>query len=417
MSYRRPLLFREALATQAARAVLPTTLGSADIERIDADLLRRSQFSAKVADVVHLDELNRAYTDVLAGNIDVATARLRVKQYLWRTGYEAPPDKQGGLEDLASTRRVNLQIDTNVEMMRGAGAHLQGQDEAILDMYPAQELVRVIDSKVPRDWNQRWLDAGGPKTSLWPRMIAPKDHPVWTHPILNRFGNAYPPLDYNSGMGFEDRSRREAMRLGLIDLNRKIEPDREALRDLAAGSRASLAIGDERLRAALEATGVGRFDAEGVFVQAGDDEGGPLLNREFARDENGRFAKTNAIAAGNAAVEKALATKADVLGAMEREDIGPIDFRWGNDRMGLAHVKARGDARNAKFKDGIDGEAILRKMPAVIAEGQITQRGSRTLTIEHEGYRVTLGNQWKGKPSKHWVLSGYDLSEQKKGNR
>jgi hypothetical protein len=195
-----------------------------------------------------------------------------------------------------------------------------------------------------------------------------------------------------------------------------VEPDREAVRDFGGAAQATLAIEDERLRAALEATGIGRFDADGVY-RLTDEPGAPLTNREFARDENGRFAKTNAIAAGNAAVEKALASKADVIGAMEREDIGAIDFRWGNERMGLAHIKARGDARAAQFKDGVDGDTILRKMPTAIAEGAITQRGSRTVTIEHEGYRFTLTNQWKDKPSTHWVLSGYDLSEQKKSSR
>lgn len=416
MAYRRPVPPRESLATQAARSLFPTSLGSAELERIDADLLRRAQFSATVMDAMHLAELDRTYQDVLAGRIDPATGRLRIKQYLWRTGYEAPPEKAGGLQDLASDKRIDLQIDTNVEMMRGAGAHLQGQDEAILDMWPAQELVRVIKTKVQRDWEQRWRDAGGPITEAWPRMIALKDDPVWTHPKLNRFGNEWTPFDYNSGMGLRDIPRREAMRLGLIDLNRRIAPDREALRDLAAGSRATLAIDDERLRAALEATGIGRFDEDGVF-RAVEDQDGPLTNREYARDENGRFAKTASIAAGNAAVEKALSTKADVMDAMEREDVGPIDFRWGNERMGLAHVKARADARNAKFQDGIDGETVLRKLPTVIAEGQITQRGSRTVTIEHEGYRVTLTNQWKNKPSKHWVLSGYDMDPQKKSSR
>ncbi len=415
----RPRPFREAIDAHDARALLPTSLGTADLARIDADLLRRAEFSAKVQDVRHLDRISRVNRRVLAGEIDVATARLSIKQFLWSTGYQAPPEKAGGLEDFASTRRTNLQIETNVSMMRNLGAHIQGQDEAILDMYPAQELVRVtnfdaVDRGTARDWNQIWLDAGGPRTEAWPRMIALKDHPIWVK--ISRFGNPYPPFDFGSGMGLEDVSRREAMALGLIDLHTRIEPDREAVRDFGGDAQATLAIEDPRLRAALEATGVGRFDPDGVY-RLTDEPGAPLANREYARDENGRFAKTNAIAAGNAAVEKALATKTDVMSAMEREDIGAIDFRWGNERMGLVHIKARGDARAAKFQDGIDGETILRKMPTVIAEGTVTQRGSRSITIEHDGYRVVLANQWKGKPSAHWVLSSYDLSEQKKSSR
>lgn len=410
MAFRRPLPFREALASQQARAVLPTALSSAEIERIDADLLRRAQFSAKVMDATHLDELATVYREVLEGRLDVATGRLRIKQYLARTGYQAAPEKQGGLEDLASTKRVNLQIGTNVAMMRGLGSHLQGQAEPILDMWPAQELVRVtnfdaVARGTERDWGALWRRAGGPVTSAWPRMIALKDDAVWV--ALSRFGNPYPPFDFNSGMGLEDVSRREAMRLGLIDLNRRVEPDREALRDLAAGPRAALVFADPRLRAALEATGVGRFDAEGVFRAVDELAGGPLANREYVRGEDGRFATTAAIAAGNAAVEKALATKADVLGAMSRPETGLIDFRWGKEGdsakdfaggHGFAKIVAKHGAEQARLT------------PSIIAEGSITFDGPGRMVIKHQGHAVVLAKDFFGTPSNHWVVSSHDTS-------
>lgn len=406
----KALPFREALESQEARRYLPTGLGSADLAEIDAGLLRRSMFSAKVADFTHLDEIGSAISDVLSGQLDVATARLRIKQHLWRTGYQAPPDKAGGLEDFASDARTNLQIDTNVEMVRGLGNYIQGQQEDVLDMWPAQELVRVIDSKEKRNWNKIWTDNGGPVTAAWPRMIALKTDPIWIR--ISRFKNPYTPFDWGSGMGLEDRTRREAMALGLIDLNTQLFPD-NTTGDINRGVQAAHAVQDPRLKAALERSGIGRFDESGVFVLVDGADDGPLANREYVRDENGRFA---AKSAGALAVEAALQSKADVMNAMSRPETGPIDFRWGNERMGLAHILKRGDDRAAKF-GGPTGAEILRTLPDVIADGTITQRGDRSITIEHNGYRAVLANQWKGKKSNHWLLSGYDLDEKKKGNR
>jgi hypothetical protein len=409
MIFSRPLPYKEALESQQSRRWLPTTLTSGELARLQPALLRRSMFSAKVSDFAHLDEIGTGISDVLSGQLDVATARLRIRQHLWRTGYQAPPDKVGGLEDLASEARVNLQIDTNVAMMRGLGNYIQGQQEDILDMYPAQRLVRVIDSKEKRDWEKRWSDAGGPEST---GDVALKTDPVWVN--LSRFRNPYPPFDYNSGMDVEDVSRREAMALGLIDLNTQLFPDRTT-GDINQGVQAAHAVQDKRLKSALEKSGIGRFDESGVFVLAGEDSAGaaPLRNREYARDENGRFASKNA---GALAVEAALQTKADVKNAMERPDVGIIDFRWGNDRMGLAHIIKRGDDRAAKF-GGPSGAEVLRKMPEVLAEGKITERGDRIIMIEHGGYRAVLAKQWKGKDTNHWLLSGYDLDEKKKGNR
>ncbi|MFA6962442.1 MAG: hypothetical protein WC205_16930 [Opitutaceae bacterium] len=266
MIWGHALPFEEALASEAARRWLPTTLSSGELARLQPALLRRSRFSAKVSEFAHLDELGAGFSDVLAGKLDVATARLRIKQHLWRTGYQAPPDKTGGLEDLASSARINLQIGTNVEMMRGLGNYIQGQQADILDMYPAQRLVRVIETKVQRDWEQRWKDAGGPAGT---GLVALKTDKVWVN--LSRFGNPYPPFDFNSGMGVEDVSRREAMALGLIDLNTQLFPD-NVTGDINQGVQASHVVQDKRMKAALEAArdragnAIGHFDEAGVFV-------------------------------------------------------------------------------------------------------------------------------------------------------
>lgn len=417
MIYGRALPFKEALESQEARRWLPTTLSSGELARLKPALLRRSMFSAKVAEFPHLDEIGAGISDALSGQLDVATARLRIKQHLWRTGYQAPPDKAGGLEDFASDRRINLQIETNVAMMRGLGNHIQGQQEDILDMWPAQELVRVIDSKDKRNWNTIWTDNGGPVTDAWPRMIALKTDPIWVR--ISRFKNPYAPFDWGSGMGLEDRTRREAMALSLIDLNTRLFPD-TTTGDINQGVQAAHVVQDKRMKAALEKSGIGRFDASGVFVLVGEDNAGagPLLNREYARDENGRFASKNA---GALAVEAALQSQADVMGAMSRPETGPIDFRWGKEGDPAKDYAGGSGFAKIVAKHGVEQ---ARRTPEIIADGEITFDGPARMVIKHQGHTVVLAKDFMGQPSNHWVVSSHDTghgskagSEKQKGNR
>ncbi|MGN1360349.1 MAG: hypothetical protein ACI4X9_07875 [Kiritimatiellia bacterium] len=61
-------------------------------------------------------------------------------------------------------------------------------------------------------------------------MIALKGDPVWTR--ISAFGNPWPPFDFNSGMGIEDITRQEAIRLGVIAPDQ--EPPQPKLEDLNA---------------------------------------------------------------------------------------------------------------------------------------------------------------------------------------
>ena len=276
MIYSKPLPFAEALGSQAVRRFLPTDFASGQLAKLDPALLRRSQFSAMVQDLDHLDELATTYREILAGTLDRATARLRIKTYLDRKGYAPDPDKAGGLQDLSSDRRINLQLDTNVEMMRGLGNHLQGLEPAVLDMWPARELVRLEDAEQPRDWVQIWNDAraatteDGATDANSGRMVAIVGHPIWKE--FSDFGNDYAPFKWGSKMGLRDVSRREAMDLEIIDRDTQVFPDQSAPRP-DMNVQTSTAVTDPRLRAALEKTGLGTFDQAGVFRLTPTEEG------------------------------------------------------------------------------------------------------------------------------------------------
>jgi len=66
---------------------------------------------------------------------------------------------------------------TNLQQAQGYGHWAQGQDPAVLDQWPAQELIRVQETRVQRDWAARWASAGG--TFFDGRMIALKNDPIW----------------------------------------------------------------------------------------------------------------------------------------------------------------------------------------------------------------------------------------------
>ena len=108
-----------------------------------------------------------------------------------------------------------------------------GQDRDVLDAFPAQELIRVESRRMPRDWQARWIAAGG-ELSTGGRMDALKTDPIWTD--ISVFGVPWPPFDWGSGMGLRDVSRKEAVMHGLIEATERIEPSDAAFNDsLAAG--------------------------------------------------------------------------------------------------------------------------------------------------------------------------------------
>lgn len=270
MKFSAPRPFLEALNASQVKALLPTSLGSADLAQLHPGILDRARFSAKVRSAAHLQVLDDGTNDIAAGQLDFATARLRLKQFLGASGCQAPEELRGTLQDFASDARTNLQLRMNVQMAQGYGWHIQGQDPDLLDAFPAREFLRVEDRDQPRtNWPERWNAAraatvtDGATDAASGRMVALVGHPIWKE--LNVFGHEYEPFDYGSGMGTEDVSRADAIALDLIGRDTRIFPQRDAFNDEL---QASPEIRSDHLRSLLEESGVGRFNARGVFVHA-----------------------------------------------------------------------------------------------------------------------------------------------------
>ena len=97
---------------QRVRDLLPTTLGSDEIrERIAADVLRRSLYSARMAYEPYLADLRDALADISAGRVSEADAVDRLTRSLADLGHS--PQDGGGILNPSSRRRLSLILDTN----------------------------------------------------------------------------------------------------------------------------------------------------------------------------------------------------------------------------------------------------------------------------------------------------------------
>ena len=257
MNLTEPTPFREAMRRNAVRRVMPTGLGSAELQRLNADVLRSSFFSARTMYEDLLTRYQRGIDALLSPRrvtridpelgvevsvnegLSEAELRTEIKLMLDRLGYAPDEEIAGTIQDLRSDGRINLVIKTNMQIAQGYGAWRQGMDEGAIDAFPAFELVRVQDAHEPRDWRVRW-DAAGRAVSDWDalrcranhgRMAARKDSPIWQALGDGAGGfesdalhNPYPPFAFNSGMDVDDVSLTEAIELGLIQPGQRVTP-------------------------------------------------------------------------------------------------------------------------------------------------------------------------------------------------
>ena len=261
-----PMPFHEALDAAEVRSLLPTTGRNADLQRLPAAAKRRAMWSATVDLASRLQEFADGVNGVLTGQRDQASVRTGLMQTLERQGYRPAPDKIGTLQDLSSLPRLNLIIDTNTQTAQGYGWDLQGQQEDVLDEWPARELYdSAPGGSGRRDWGERWIKVGGVFRDN--RMIALVNDPIWERlsdpqNFPDALGNPYAPFAFNSAWRQRDIGRDEAIRLELIGRDDQVFPRQL---DLNAQLQAEPDVRDAGLRTMLEETGLGRFDERGVF--------------------------------------------------------------------------------------------------------------------------------------------------------
>lgn len=242
MLFDQPTPLDAALKHQHAKAVLPTSLSSSEIQQqLSAEIRRQSFFSARTTQTGYLNDFARMIKNLISGDTveDPATGELRprgkgegfnpslvrtrAQNFLKESGYVPDPSQAGSLTDLSSDKRVDLIIDTQTKMAQGYARHEAAQDEDVLNDFPADEMYRQRESKQKRDWDIVWNNARrelGDATSASLAtgkdgpFVALKNDPIWT--AISRFGNPYPPFDYGSGMWVRDADIALADRLGVL---------------------------------------------------------------------------------------------------------------------------------------------------------------------------------------------------------
>ena len=227
--------FKEALAKIAAKQIVTGDRTSSDwLRDVPTALRERAFFSARVTNAQLLQGLKSKVATILkpetklredgtpyTAGLDLATARLEIKQLLDSIGYQPADEDHGTIKDLRSDHRINLQLKQNVESAQGHGNWLQGQEPDVIDAFPAQELYRLESREEERDWPTIWNNARGElgEATTAPdgriAMVALKSDPIWT--AISAFGVPWPPFDFNSGMWVRDVDRERAEELGVIE--------------------------------------------------------------------------------------------------------------------------------------------------------------------------------------------------------
>ncbi|MGL2884245.1 DUF3519 domain-containing protein [Helicobacter pylori] len=117
------------------------------------------------------------------------------------------------------------------------------------------------------------------------------------------------------------------------------------------------------------------------------------------------------------ALEKLLQEKnGQVAGAAYREDLGGIDFVWGNKDYGLEHIlKRREEQAIAKGLNETEAKEyalnVVKSIPEIIEKGVKVDNNGR-IAIEYQNIRVGLKDNWKGeKLPNHWIITRYEKLE------
>jgi tetratricopeptide (TPR) repeat protein len=159
---------------------------------------------------------------IVEGAQSESQVRLQLKNLLAAIGYKPEEGEKGTLADLGTDARLDLFLDTAVSMARSHGQWQVGHTEAVLEVWPAQELCRATECKEPRDWPAQWAKAGGqffndpelgPPDYSEGHMIAPKNSDIWIK--ISAFGLPYAPFDFRSWVDTRDIDAETCHRIGL----------------------------------------------------------------------------------------------------------------------------------------------------------------------------------------------------------
>lgn len=184
-----------------SRVNVPTDMSSRELAiapEFDARVRMHAFFSATVDKANVLDIVRERLTDVASGEMDLATARWRIKSALVTQGFsaddvgmtDAPPagmdmetwKKRRAITNLASTRRLNLILTQNARMAWAIGRKEVSEDPDVMERWPNYRYIARGDAR--------------PTHAALDGLVLPKTDPFWhTHT---------PPWEFNCRCDIED---------------------------------------------------------------------------------------------------------------------------------------------------------------------------------------------------------------------
>lgn len=207
------------------KALVGSGLDTKGWSTVQAGLRDRAFFSSQVTDAKILYAMRQNVAELVSGGKSPSEVRRDLRAYLASIGYDPDKDlkpgeqsRRGTIKDLITKARLDVMMKTNADQAKGYASHLRATTTGAILAFPAYELVRVERRKLPRDWSARWAAAaqkvGWEGVARNGAMIALKTSPIWA--ALSRFGNPFPPFDFNSGMGVRDVKKSVCREIGLL---------------------------------------------------------------------------------------------------------------------------------------------------------------------------------------------------------
>lgn len=200
------------------KALVAANIPSKDWSTIHASLRNRAFFMSRVTEQKLLYAARQGVASILDGAKDKSELRRDLRKMISDGMRPTDPKLRGTIQDIFTKQRLDTMIDTNVRQAKGYANHLQATKPGALKAFPGYELIRVRQSRQPRDWQTRWNKAarevGFEGVARNGAMIALKTSPIWVK--LSVFGNPFPPFDWGSGMGLDDVERERCKALGLV---------------------------------------------------------------------------------------------------------------------------------------------------------------------------------------------------------
>ena len=203
------------------KALVGSGLDTAGWSKVQAGLRDRAFFSSQVTEAKILHAMRQNVAELVSGGKSPSEVRRDLRAYLDSIGYAPAAQDAGTIKDLTTKARLDVMMKTNADQAKGYASHLRATTTGAILAFPAYELVRVERRKLPRDWGARWAAAaqkvGWEGVARNGAMIALKTSPIWA--ALSRFGNPFPPFDFNSGMGVRDVKKSVCREIGLLGPN------------------------------------------------------------------------------------------------------------------------------------------------------------------------------------------------------